>query len=113
MKKIFLVFLLFLSLKTISQNNPSVSGVVILGSNLYNTTVSDGNTLTGDYVLSDSDNDKEGNSTYLWYRGNNIDGSDKVSIGITTKTYNILSTDVGKYLFFQVTPYDDEIPSKF
>lgn len=65
-----------------------------------------GETLTGSYIFTDSDYDTD-ESTYQWYRGENIDGTEKESIdGATSKTYDLTNTDIGKYIFFEVTPID-------
>ena len=64
-----------------------------------------GETLTGHYTYSDVNGDLEGASTYKWYSSDNMAGLNKTVIaGATTKTYVLTSTDIGKYISFEVTP---------
>lgn len=66
-----------------------------------------GQTLTGSYTYSDEDGDVESvtGSVYQWYSGSKSDGSDKTPIdGATDLTYAITDAEIGKYLFFEVTP---------
>lgn len=71
----------------------------------FSGTVKDGQVVTGHYTYSDADGDLEGTSTFQWYLGTASNGSDKVAInGETNNTYTIQVADVGKYLFFEVTP---------
>ncbi|KRE59672.1 X2-like carbohydrate binding domain-containing protein [Paenibacillus sp. Soil750] len=64
-----------------------------------------GNTLTGNYIFSDAETDPEGTSIYKWYRGTQANGSDKTAIANAVNTdYTIVSEDIGKFLFFGVTP---------
>lgn len=64
-----------------------------------------GSILTGLYTYYDSENNPEGSPLYQWYRGNNIDGSDKsLIVGATNKEYMLSIEDINKYIFFQVTP---------
>jgi len=64
-----------------------------------------GDTLMGIYTYSDSDNDVEGTSTFRWYRGTSVDGLDKTEIaGATSQSYTLTELDLGKYIFFEVTP---------
>ncbi|MFK7692227.1 X2-like carbohydrate binding domain-containing protein [Paenibacillus sp. HJGM_3] len=76
--------------------------------NVYGTPAP-GNTLTGGYVFSDAESDPEGTSTYQWYRGAQSNGSDKTTItNAVYADYTVASTDVGKFLFFGVTPVAQE-----
>ncbi|WP_225999969.1 S-layer homology domain-containing protein [Paenibacillus sp. BJ-4] len=66
-----------------------------------------GQTVTGSYTYSDDDGDLESvtGSVYQWYSGSESDGSGKTPIaGATGLTYTITDADIGKYLFFEVTP---------
>lgn len=85
----------------ISQINdaPIVSGIGVLG------TAKIGAVLTGIYDFHDVEGDAEGNSVLRWYRGMMADGLDKQLIpGAVERTYLLGTEDVGKYLFFEVTP---------
>jgi len=64
-----------------------------------------GGTLTGHYTYSDINGDLEGTSTFKWYKSDNEAGLNKVAIeGATSTSYVLQSTDVGKYISFEVTP---------
>ena len=64
-----------------------------------------GETLTGHYTYSDVNGDLEGTSIYKWYSSDNMAGLNKTVIaGAITKTYVLTSTDIGKYISFEVTP---------
>ncbi|MDI4649394.1 S-layer homology domain-containing protein [Cohnella hashimotonis] len=68
-----------------------------------------GKTLTGGYTYGDADDDTQGTSTFKWYVGTQADGSDKTVVtGATSKTYTPVAGDVGKYLFFEVTPVAED-----
>jgi len=61
--------------------------------------------LTGTYTYSDAESDAEGTSQYAWYVGANSNGSGKTAINLATGlNYTPVAGDVGKYLFFCVTP---------
>lgn len=65
-----------------------------------------GNTLTGDYVYSDNENDAEGTSLYQWYRADTLDGLNIHEIeGATSKIYTLTDADFHKYISFEVTPF--------
>ncbi|KTE92129.1 cell wall-binding repeat-containing protein [Desulfitobacterium hafniense] len=83
-----------------SANTPPVANNVTI-----NGTAKEGQVLTGSYTYSDAQSDEEGASKFKWYRGSAGDGSDKVPIeGALAKTYTATAADIGKYLFFEVTP---------
>lgn len=64
-----------------------------------------GETLTGSYVFSDINGDSEQGTTFKWYRAVSADGTDKTAIENASGTsYTLTSEDVGKYIFFGVTP---------
>jgi uncharacterized protein YfiM (DUF2279 family) len=72
--------------------------------NVYGTPTQ-GNTLTGSYIFSDAELDPQGSSLYKWYRGTQSNGSDKTTItNAVYADYTIVSEDIGKFLFFGVTP---------
>ncbi|MBK1809814.1 hypothetical protein JHL18_04055 [Clostridium sp. YIM B02505] len=86
---------------TIKRSNdaPTAGEVKITG------TAKLGETLSGEYIYSDDENDVEGTSTYKWYRATKADGSDKVLIsGAEAKQYTLVAEDGEKYIFFEVTP---------
>lgn len=62
------------------------------------------NTLTGNYTYSDTENNPEGTSTYKWYWASSATGTKTAIAGATSKTYTLQASDVGRYLFFEVTP---------
>jgi len=64
-----------------------------------------GEELTGEYSFYDRNGDSEGESTYKWFKGKNIDGSDKMQImGALGRTHVIREVDWNHYIFFEVTP---------
>ncbi len=78
---------------------PVASDVSIIGEAKQN------KTLTGVYTYSDQDGDPEGASMFKWYRCDDADPAGKVEISGATGSSLILGTvDIGKYIFFQVTP---------
>ncbi|MCK9314038.1 MAG: hypothetical protein M0P20_08340, partial [Methanocorpusculum sp.] len=83
-----------------TQNQAPVAQQVIITGN---TQV--GQILTGAYAYSDYENNSEGISHFQWYRGQTSNGSDKMPIsGAVKSQYLLNSMDVGKYIFFTVTP---------
>ncbi|NVJ48728.1 MAG: MBG-2 domain-containing protein, partial [Cytophagia bacterium] len=66
-----------------------------------------GETLTGSYTYSDSDNDAENGTTFKWYRSDDASGTNKTAIsGATALTYVLTGADANKYISFEVTPND-------
>lgn len=66
-----------------------------------------GETLTGSYNYSDTDNDAESGTAFQWYRSDDNTGTNKSAIsGATAQTYDLTSSDVDKYISFEVTPND-------
>gem|GEM_PF-3464797 len=62
---------------------------------------------TGTFTFTDPDGDGQGPNQYRWYRANDASGSGAVTIsGATTTTYRTVKADGGKYICFEVTPYD-------
>lgn len=68
-------------------NNVTLTGIATVGQ-----------VLTGSYAYSDTDNDKEGSSTFRWLRNGTI-----IS-GATAKTYTLVTADIGSTIQFAVTP---------
>ena len=61
--------------------------------------------LTGHYTYSDVNGDTEGTSIYKWYRADDVSGLNKTAIaGATAITYVLQSSDIGKYISFEITP---------
>lgn len=86
---------------TIQGNNtpPVAQAVDITGK------VKVGETLTGVYAYVDAEGDLEDDSVFMWYRGTSNDGADKTAIaGATEQTYVVDESDLGSYLFFEVSP---------
>lgn len=64
-----------------------------------------GQTLTGSYTYSDTENNPEGTSVYKWYRADNGLGANAAVIpGATAQTYQLTTADIGKFIRFSVTP---------
>ncbi|MGM0589960.1 MAG: cadherin domain-containing protein [Bacteroidota bacterium] len=108
---------------TVQANDGNGSGDLTLGTvNIDITAVNDAPTvssvdfsgtlvvdqqLTGSYTYSDVEKDPESGTSYQWYRSDNGSGLNKSAIsGATATTYTLTSSDVGKYISFEVTPSD-------
>ena len=66
-----------------------------------------GATLTGSYTYSDDENDTESSSLYTWYRADDASGTNEIMLlekSHDALTYTLLSSDVGYYFRFSVTP---------
>jgi len=85
-----------------TNNAPSANSTIITGNFSY------GETLVGSYNYLDIDGDPENSSTYQWYVSDNSAGTlNKQAIaGATEITYEISANEIGKYISFEVTPYD-------
>jgi len=57
-----------------------------------------GDSLSGNYIYSDDENDAEGSSTYRWLRNGATIG------GATTPRYTLVALDAGQSIVFEVTP---------
>ncbi|HNZ26370.1 MAG TPA: hypothetical protein PLG34_12640 [Spirochaetota bacterium] len=77
---------------------PSASGVSISGEPVV------GQVLTGVYTFSDPNDDSESGSLYRWLTSSTSGGTYSAISGATTKNYTVQSSDVGKYIKFEVTP---------
>ncbi|HPA53539.1 MAG TPA: GLUG motif-containing protein [Bacillota bacterium] len=83
---------------------PTATNVAISGS------LKAGQTLTGGYTYYDADGDAESGSVYQWYIADDDNGTNAAAIdGATNNTYTLLSTDVGFYVRFAVTPSDGSV----
>ncbi|WP_438448024.1 tandem-95 repeat protein [Gorillibacterium sp. sgz5001074] len=68
-------------------------------------TASVGQTLTGRYVFTDADGEAEAGTVFQWYRGTAANGSDRTPVsGAVSPTYRLTQADLGRHLFFGVTP---------
>ncbi|PKQ61123.1 hypothetical protein BZG02_16905 [Labilibaculum filiforme] len=78
---------------------PAASNISISG------TFREDETLTANYTYTDVNNDLEGTSIFQWYRSDDSNGTNEVSItGATDLTYTLTSNDRANYVRFSVTP---------
>ncbi|EHA1125964.1 hypothetical protein FG475_12595, partial [Vibrio navarrensis] len=64
-----------------------------------------GQTLTGSYTYYDANGDTQSGTTFKWYASNTSGGSGKTAIsGATSQTFTLTSSQVGKFISFEVTP---------
>ncbi|MGD1156449.1 MAG: Ig-like domain-containing protein [Terriglobia bacterium] len=70
----------------------------------YTGTTTVGQTLTGSYTYTDSGGHPEATSTFRWLEASSSNGIYAAIGGATAKTYVLTSSDIGKYLEFEVTP---------
>ena len=71
-----------------------------------------GETLNGSYDYYDINGDAESGTTFKWYRANDSNGSGRTEIsGATDKSYILTDEDIGKYIFFGVTPKTTVAPA--
>ncbi len=87
------------SLKYAVLNEAPIATSISIGGSLYL-----GNVVTGKYTYTDLESDLEGNSTYTWYRADNLNGPDVLIVGAIQKTYTISIADINKYISFEVNP---------
>ncbi len=66
------------------------------------------NQLIADYVYTDSDDDEEADTVIAWYISDSADGTYTLIDGETAASYNIQSSDVGKYIKAIVIPLDSK-----
>ncbi len=85
------------------NNPPYATSVEITGDNEL------GSTLTGNYTYNDDEGDLQGISLFKWYRSDNQFGLNKQLIsGSTTVNHVIVTSDLNKWLTFQVQPVSIE-----
>lgn len=85
--------------EALPNDAPVASNVTFSGS------LFEGQTLTGSYTYSDTENNTEGSSTKKWYRSDDASGTNQSEIsGATALTYQLTASDLGKYISFEVTP---------
>ncbi|HEX2936348.1 MAG TPA: PKD domain-containing protein, partial [Bacteroidales bacterium] len=77
---------------------PVASNVYIAGTAKYSSSV------TANFTYGDVDQDSPGTPTYKWFIASVKNGSYTQITGATQITYTIKLEDVGKYIFFEVTP---------
>jgi surface antigen len=82
------------------EDVPEASNVNISGT----TTV--GETLTGNYTYTDAESDPEGTSTFQWYTASDATcTTNQTAIsGATSQTYVSTTSEVNKYICFEITP---------
>lgn len=81
-----------------AMDPPVASNVALAGYVEYDST------LTGLYDYSDPNGDLEGNSIYKWYRADDAVGTGSVEVASGVLEYVVAIPDIGKYIFFEVTP---------
>lgn len=87
---------------TTANNTPPVVTSLQLYGQFYA-----GKTIAAIYNYSDNDDDSETESLYSWYLSDDENGTNKERIEeVTGKNYLLSSNDVGKYLSFEITPFD-------
>jgi hypothetical protein len=64
-----------------------------------------GEALTGSYQYTDAE---EGGSQFTWYSADNPEGDNRTIAFTGTDNYSVQQEDEGKYLFFEVQPFDSE-----
>ena len=64
--------------------------------------------LTGAYTYFDMNNDPEGTSILTWYRADDDQGTNITVVANDTNQYKLVSADEAKYIFFGVTPVQDD-----
>ncbi len=85
---------------------PSADNVKISGN------YAKGETLTGSYDYYDINGDAENGTIIKWYRADSANGNNKQQIaGADKKDYVLTQEDVGKYIFFGVTPATTVAPT--
>ncbi len=79
---------------------PAATGISLSG------TLTEGQTVTGNYTYVDVDSDPQGASTFQWYTATDATCTTaKTAIaGATSQTYVLTSSEVGKYVCFEITP---------
>ncbi len=100
-----LVLLVFLALVTCGgvdelaltvNEAPTASSVNITDANGGDAVV--GDSLTGNYIYADAEDDAEGASIFRWFRNGEVIG------GATASTYTLTLDDIGQSIIFEVTP---------
>ena len=104
MNKYTILSLLIFCSQLSYATDPVVSNVRVLGEGLYNGGLA--TQLTGNYVFTDDDGDTDA-SSYQWYRSSANDGTGLTAIsGATNNRYTITASDIGNYIYFEVSPVD-------
>ena len=81
---------------TVVNSAPAATSISITDDNGGNTVV--GDSLTGNYIYNDVDNDNEATSTYRWLRNG------AAISGATANTYTLVAADSDQSITFEVTP---------
>ncbi len=66
--------------------------------------------LTGSYTYTDLNDDPEGSTLMKWYSADDPDGA-KTELAVDTNRYEVQPADLGKYIFFGVTPVTEAAES--
>lgn len=90
-----------LSVQIIANSVPVAANASI---NAISGNMNVGSTLLAEYDYSDADGDAEGNSTFIWYKGDSPGSATNAIPGATASTYNIQMADTGKYFRYGVSP---------
>ncbi len=90
-----------LSKNYLTINNPPVASSVII---VDPTLARVGQTLTGDYEISDPDGDEIDTPIFRWLSSTIETGTYTAISGATGNTYTVQSADANKYIKFEVTP---------
>ncbi|BAP56049.1 NHL repeat-containing protein [Thioploca ingrica] len=92
--------------KVVFNTTPVANNVSISLSPTGTPTFKVDETLQGNYTYSDTEKDPEGISTFQWYTATDATcTTEKTAIfGATSQTYTLTSSEVDKYLCFEVTP---------
>ena len=89
----------------IGLNKPTATNAAVTGTAKVNST------LSGSYTFTDIDGDTEAGSTYRWLISNTSGGEYTAITGATSKNYRLTSSDLGKYIKFEVTPKTTDNPT--
>lgn len=86
--------------------NESIQNSAPVATNVSQTGAAmNGKTLVGSYTFTDLEDDIEGSSIYKWYIADDANGTNEVAIqGATSLTYINQTSNIGKYIRFEVTP---------
>jgi len=87
------------------QYVPIASSVSISG------TAMETEVLTGNYTYSDANGDAESGTTFRWLSSSESNGTYTAITGATSKSYTLQSSDIGKYIKFEVTPKNGVAPT--
>lgn len=88
-----------------NDDNPAIAKAPRANKLMIEGTPNPGEEATGSYEYEDVNGDAEGTSTYRWLMGDTDDASAATAIdGATAMTYTLVEAELGKFIFFEVTP---------